>query len=192
MERTFKLYPVVFIIFLLRFEFSFGQNSFEAIVSDSSMNEKLAGATAVVKGTTNGAAADAEGKVVIKNISDGKSTIVFSLIGYQKKEIDFIFPLHDSKKVFEVKLSTEEINVEEVIVTSTRTRSRIEDLPVKMEVIGAEDLDEESSVEPETIGSILGDVAGIQWQQNLMRSHSGLGILLVKGGMVLVHTWLSR
>jgi outer membrane receptor for ferrienterochelin and colicins len=56
-------------------------------------------------------------------------------------------------------------DLEEVIVTSSRTNSRIENIPTRVEVLGLEDLGEENGVKPGNILSLLGDVAGIQMQQ---------------------------
>jgi outer membrane receptor for ferrienterochelin and colicins len=141
----------------------FGQNSFQAIIRDSLTLETLPGAIAVIPGTTMGATADADGKLVLNNIPDGKTILSISLIGYGSKTVEVVFPRKE--EVTEILLSSQGIAIDEVTVSTTRMRSRIEDLPMRLEVIGAEDLDEESSVEPETIGSILGDIAGIQWQQ---------------------------
>jgi iron complex outermembrane receptor protein/outer membrane receptor for ferrienterochelin and colicins len=54
---------------------------------------------------------------------------------------------------------------EVVIVSSSRTNSRIEDLPTKMEVLGSEEVHEENGIKPGNIASLLGDIAGIQIQQ---------------------------
>lgn len=54
---------------------------------------------------------------------------------------------------------------EVVIVSSSRNNSRIEDLPTKIEVLGAEEMQEENQIKPGNIASILGDIAGIQIQQ---------------------------
>ncbi|MEI8060615.1 MAG: Plug domain-containing protein, partial [Ferruginibacter sp.] len=55
---------------------------------------------------------------------------------------------------------------EEIIVTSSRTNSRIEDLPTKVEVLGSEEVREENGIKPGNITSLLGDIAGIQIQQS--------------------------
>ncbi|MBD0279613.1 MAG: TonB-dependent receptor, partial [Flavisolibacter sp.] len=55
--------------------------------------------------------------------------------------------------------------LEEVIISSSRTESRIENLPTRVEVLGAEEVEEESGIKPGNIASLLGDVAGIQTQQ---------------------------
>ena len=54
---------------------------------------------------------------------------------------------------------------EVIVVSSSRTNSRIEDLPTKVEVLGAEEMHEENGIKPGNIVSLLGDIAGIQIQQ---------------------------
>ena len=53
---------------------------------------------------------------------------------------------------------------EEVLVTATRTNLRIENLPTWVEVLGAEEMEEESSIRPASIASLFGDIAGAQIQ----------------------------
>lgn len=55
--------------------------------------------------------------------------------------------------------------LEEVIISSTRTETRIENTPTRVEVLGSEEVEEESGVKPTHVASLLGDVAGIQAQQ---------------------------
>jgi outer membrane receptor for ferrienterochelin and colicins len=56
-------------------------------------------------------------------------------------------------------------DIEEIVVTSSRTNSRIENSPTRVEVLGLEELNEETGIKPGNILSLLGDVAGIQVQQ---------------------------
>ena len=55
--------------------------------------------------------------------------------------------------------------LEEVTIASTRTNSRIEDIATKVEVLGTDDMIEESSVKPASVASILGDLSVIHIQQ---------------------------
>lgn len=55
--------------------------------------------------------------------------------------------------------------LEEVTISTTRTHSRIEDLPVKVEVLGREELEEEVSLVPGGMGSLLGDLSVITIQR---------------------------
>nr|GFB92160.1 hypothetical protein [Tanacetum cinerariifolium] len=50
------------------------------------------------------------------------------------------------------------------VVTATRTNSRIEDQPERIEVLGEEEMQEENGIKPGNIASLLGDIAGTQIQ----------------------------
>lgn len=53
-----------------------------------------------------------------------------------------------------------------VVVASTRTNDRIERAATKVEVLGQEEMNEESTLKPGNVASILGDVSGVQIQQS--------------------------
>ncbi len=157
---------IVFCLFVL---FQSGgvlsQNKFNCLVKDSASKESLPGVNVVLGGTTYGAATDLNGKATLKNIPDGKQTIDFTYIGYKTIKQTFNFPLEDSTKTFLVLLPAENESLDEVIVSTSRTNSRIEDLNTKVEVLGQDDMDEESTVVPGSITSILGDLSIITIQR---------------------------
>ena len=167
------------------------QNTFSAVVTDSITGEKLAGVVAVLKGTTNSAATDSVGNISLSDIPSGNQIIEFSYIGYAKKAKTFSFPL-STGQLLVVKLNAEEAELGEVLVTSNRTNSRVEDAPLKIEVLGLEELHEESSIKPGNVASILGDVSGVQIQQTSavsgnsvvrMQGLDGRYTLLLRDGM---------
>jgi outer membrane receptor for ferrienterochelin and colicins len=92
----------------------------------------------------------------------GALPVVFSRIGFSTKEL-IVSPNSDTSIL--VQLDTLEKQLEEVIISSTRTDSRIENTPTRVEVLGSEEVEEESGVKPTHVASLLGDVAGIQAQQ---------------------------
>jgi len=53
-----------------------------------------------------------------------------------------------------------------VVVSTTRSNDRIENATTKVEVLGLEEMNEESTIKPGNIASILGDVSGVQIQQS--------------------------
>lgn len=55
-------------------------------------------------------------------------------------------------------------DLNEVVISSTRNNSRIEDLPMKVEVLGKEEMIEESGIKPGNVASILGDLSVIHIQ----------------------------
>ncbi|WP_161971700.1 TonB-dependent receptor plug domain-containing protein [Flavobacterium silvisoli] len=78
-----------------------------------------------------------------------------------------------------VKDSVKENKLEEVIVTSSRTNSRIENTPTRVEVLGLEEMNEENNIKPGNIMSLLGDIAGIQMQQ--MSASTGNTLARIQG-----------
>jgi len=165
------------ILFTYNVELS-AQNTFRAEVTDSVTLEKLAGVVIVVKGTTNSAETDSIGNAEIKNIPGGPQVIEVTYIGYQKQHIAVQFPQMNGK-VIAIRLQSDQSQLEEILITSNRTNSRIEDAPIKVEVLGLEDLTEESSIEPESVAGILGDVSGVQVQ--LTSAVSGNSVIRMQG-----------
>jgi iron complex outermembrane receptor protein len=151
---------------------AFGQHTFKVIIKDSESKELLFGATAILQGTTNGASADQNGYLEIKNISDGKKTIVFSFVGYQEKKNTFHFPLIQTEP-FEILLSANEgEELEEVVISSTRSSRTIGNIPTRIEAISGEEVEEKGNMKPGDIRMMLNESTGIQTQQTSATSYN--------------------
>ena len=93
----------------------------------------------------------------------GLYSITISVIGYQSKTETIKLP---SATLLSIKLVREEKEMEEItIVSSTRTNQNIEYAPIKIEILGSEEMNEESTVKPATVLGIIGDLSGVQIQQ---------------------------
>src|SRR5687768_14619053 len=114
------------------------QTTFKAVVKNAETSEPLPGATATLKGTALGASANEDGLVEIQNIPDGPREIEFSFIGYETRTIAVTFPLQSSEPM-EILLEGGEEELEEVVITSTRSSRTIADLPTRVEFIAGEE-----------------------------------------------------
>lgn len=150
---------------------AFGQNSFKAILKDSESKEPLIGATALLQGTTNGAIADQNGFIEIKNIPNGKQIIIFRYIGYQERADTINFPLMQTEPL-EILLSVEGEELEEVEITATRSTRTISDIPTRVEAISGEELEEKANMKPGDIRMMLSESTGIQTQQTSATSYN--------------------
>ncbi|MDD2607947.1 carboxypeptidase-like regulatory domain-containing protein, partial [Lascolabacillus sp.] len=56
----------------------------KGIIKDAKTNEPLIGASVLVEGTTNGAAADLDGNYVIQNVAAGTHTLIVSYVSYNQ------------------------------------------------------------------------------------------------------------
>lgn len=131
-------------------------------IRDAANGEMLTGASVKVPSLKKGTISDENGYFKLEVPASDSFTIIFSFVGYQTifqkiQPATTILPL-------EIRLSPE-ADLEEVVISTTRTNSRIEDLPVKVEVLGAEELDEEASLVPSGMGSLLGDLSVITIQR---------------------------
>lgn len=150
---------------------AFSQNSFRAIISDSETKEPLPGATAYVSGTAIGSSADINGLVEIKNIPDGNQVIVFSFVGYKQRSDTIKFPLTTSE-IRTIFMESEAEEMEEVIISSTRSTRTIENIPTRAELIAGEELEEKGNMKPGDIRMMLNESTGIQTQQTSATSYN--------------------
>lgn len=154
---------LIFPVFLFPI-FVNAQNSLKAVIKDNTTKENLASVTAYIHKLKLGASSDTTGILTIYNIPNGTYEIVFSSIGYEEKEMEFSFPLSQKQPV-EILLKKESSELANVVVTTTRTNSRIEDLPIRVEVIGKDEVSEETNIKPTNISKLLLESSGIQAQQ---------------------------
>ena len=136
-------------------------------MQDAATNEPLTGVTITLKqhaaiGTTT----DAAGLAVLdgEGVPAGRDTLLISDIGYKNAVLITTLPDTTLHKILLV--ADERSLSEVVVVASTRSNDRIENATTKVEVIGQEDLNEESTLKPGNVASILGDVSGVQIQQS--------------------------
>jgi outer membrane receptor for ferrienterochelin and colicin len=142
----------------------FSQNIFSCLVKDANTGEPLPNVAIVGKGDLVHTVTDNNGKAKFI-IKPGKYIINFSCIGYELQEVELDVPFKAQDSAFPIFMKKADKELDEVIISSTRTDSRIENTPTRVEVIGTEEVEEESGVRPSHIASLLGDVAGIQTRQ---------------------------
>ena len=153
---------IAFCVFILTTT-SFAQNSFHAIIKDSESGIPLVGAAALIKGTSKGGSTDTNGQIRIHNIPDGKHKIEFSFLGYQLQSLEIIFPYTGQPVLILLEATGEEL--EEIVITSTRSSRTIADIPTRVEFIAGEELDEKANMKPGDIRMLLSESTGIQTQQ---------------------------
>lgn len=138
------------------------QSSVKLMVIDSVTQTPVTAASVQVDGRTT-TVTDSSGFASF-SLPDGKHRFVITAVGFQKRGVDVTLP---STETVRIALQSEEKKLEEVtIIASTRNNQRIENSPLKVEVLGREEMDEENTIKPANIASILGDVSGVQIQQS--------------------------
>lgn len=131
---------------------------------DSHTRQPLFGATAGVRGSEIGAVAAENGELTLHNIPSGRQIIRFSYIGYEDRITRVNFPLTQATPL-EVLLDPSDEELEEVMISTTRSSRIIADIPTRVEVITAEELEEKANMRPGDIRMLLSESTGIHTQQ---------------------------
>lgn len=125
----------------------------------------------MLAGTRLGASADANGLLTISNLPAGEHRFVFSYTGYRQEQRNIRLPMEGGSPA-EVLLKASAHEIEEVVVTSTRSSRTIADLPTRVEVIAGEELQEKANMKPGDIRMLLSESTGIQTQQTSATSYN--------------------
>lgn len=134
-------------------------------VSDSS--GPLPGASVLVKGTTNGAQTDLDGKFTIKNVGSN-AVLIFSYIGLKPQEINVA-----GKSTVQITLLEDSAELKEVVVIGYGS-VRKKDATGAVDQISAKDFDNVSSPSPAQL--LRGKVAGVQVTQSSGEPGAGVAI----------------
>lgn len=156
-----KLYSAMALLFFT--QLCMGQYALKAIVKDADTKERLPGATAVQLHTTKAAQSDNNGFVTINDIPGGKQVIAFRFLGYQQRTDTILFP--QASDTLEILLEKEGEEIEEIVISSTRSNRSITDIPTRVEFIAGEELEEKGNMKPGDIRMMLNESTGIQTQQ---------------------------
>jgi len=166
MKRT-----MVVLVMLLATAVTYAQNAYQAVITDAKTKQPLPGATVKVLGTSLATTADSNGAILLKEIPSGRQILQFSYIGFQVRTDSLTFPLTQAV-TFTITLlaDREEEELEEVVVSATRSSRTIDNIPTRVEVIAGEELDEKGNMKPGDIRMLLAESTGIQTQQTSVAS----------------------
>ncbi|MEA4996332.1 MAG: carboxypeptidase-like regulatory domain-containing protein [Petrimonas sp.] len=91
-------------------------------IVDAKTKEPLIGASVLVEGTTNGAAADLDGNFVINNVSAGTHSLIASYVAYQPVTKTGIAVETNRETVVDFEMNSDDISLEAVEVVARANR----------------------------------------------------------------------
>ena len=134
---------------------SWGQGSGKTVkgtLIDATTKEALVGGNVLIKGTTRGATADANGQYSI-NVSDDKAVLVFRFLGYDSQEIAV-----GSRATIDVSLKANASSLEQVVVVGYGTQKKT-DVTGSVKSVSSEAFNKGIINSPEQL--LQGKVAGV-------------------------------
>ena len=125
------------------------------MVRDADTGEVLPNANVTVQDTALGAAADVNGRFVISGLPGDSVMITVSYLGHEPSQLVVTLP---ASSPLEVKLIKSFLQMEQVVVTATRSEKLLENVPVVTEIVQRAEIEEKGA---ENLSEILQDRAGI-------------------------------
>lgn len=159
---------ILIILLLLSTSLTYAQNTITFEIKDES-GDPLIGATIVIEGTSTGTISNVEGVAIFDNLQDGQLVFDISFIGYKESKITLNFP-QDNNRIIEIELEEGDEELEEIVISSTRSSRTILDIPTRVEVLTGEELGEKAAMKSSNIGMLLQETTGVQMQQTSLSS----------------------
>ena len=113
-------------------------------VMEAETERPLPGVNVGLEGTSLGAATDADGYFLVDEVAPGRYTIVVTTIGYARTSRDLVVNSGEETTA-SFYLSPSQYQLDDVVVTATRTAATAASLPVKVNVIGEQELEQQRS-----------------------------------------------
>jgi len=134
---------------------------------DADSSEPLIGVNVLFEEPDKGGVTDENGTVIIENLPDGAYEVRVSYVSYETIELEVTLP---QEEPLTISLESGSEELEEVVVSTTRSSRLIQDLPTRLEAISAEELGEKAFMNSTNISMLLRESTGIQMQQTSANS----------------------
>lgn len=119
-------------------------------------------AEASVRSGRSGAFTDAQGMAELR-VAPGRVVVVATRIGYQPDSTALTVAAGQHAAVT-LTLRPASLEIEEITVTATRGQRRLDDEPVRVEVLGGEDVSEKTAMRPGDLTKLLSEMPGVRLQ----------------------------
>jgi len=162
MKNILNKYYLAFMAVIL-FGSVYSQTQISGSVMDSDSMEAIPGVNVIIDGTNIGTVTDFDGNFVINTSQDAPLTLIVSYMGYSAEKVD----VTSASQNINVMLSAGQ-NLEEVIISASRSAQKVTDAPASVSVISTRQIENSAQVtEP---SRILVSVPGVQIQQQTANS----------------------
>ena len=154
---------ISFVLLLCLCKLGLAQHILKVTVKSADTKKPLAGATIQIEGLNSEMQTNEQGMVNITDMPSGQYILLFRYIGYEEHRETVSFPHLNNTLTVWMEPAGEEM--EEVVISSTRSTRTIQNIPTRVEFIGGEELEEKGNMKPGDIRMMLNESTGIQTQQ---------------------------
>ncbi|MEO8398425.1 MAG: TonB-dependent receptor, partial [Ignavibacteriaceae bacterium] len=111
--------------------------SIKGIVIDAETGNPIIGVNVIIENTNSVAATDNNGYYEIEDLNHGKYNLIFSSVGYGKKKVNNL-EIKNRSVIINVSLNPSPFEYGTVVKSASKYQQQISDLPIKAEIIPAE------------------------------------------------------
>jgi outer membrane receptor for ferrienterochelin and colicins len=162
MARSTFLIPFILFLGLISFSFAGDTGAISGAVTDAHSGVPIPNANIVLNGTGFGAVTDPSGRFVISNVPVGSYSVQIQLIGYAPQQRAVTIDAGKNAPL-NVTLQARAVQFREVLITATRERALISDVPVASQVISRDQIERASA---QNIGELLESYTGLLVKNN--------------------------
>ncbi|NUN69091.1 MAG: TonB-dependent receptor [Bacteroidetes bacterium] len=152
----------------------------KGIVRSAEDGMPIAGASVVVTRTMIGTATDADGRFEIRSVPEGRRTLTITSLGHHPAVVPFT---GEEGEEVTVLLQPSPVQSQTVVVTATRREQSLEEVPVSMNIIGAQEFERRNTV---ALDDALRYVPGVSFQQSQVNIRASSGYSRGVGSRVLL------
>ncbi len=154
---------------------AFAQKTITGTVTNAQDGTTIPGVSVVVQGTTIASVTDIDGKYTLNNVPDDATTLMFSYVGMQTKEVEI------TGDVIDCALEEADVALDEVVVTALGVTRDQKSLGYAVQEVGGEDVNTVKN--NNFVDQLSGKVSGVQIQSNT--NFGGSTNIIVRGSASL-------
>lgn len=159
------------------------QSQITGKIIDAHTRNPLAGANILILGTIYGASTDINGNFRIPKLPPGRYDLQVSMIGYRTQLKKNVFVNDNLTAEINFELRETPIAFDPIVVTAGKTKQRLDQVPVSLSVISAEDIKHRS---PTDLIGALETASGIHFVGNQINIRGSTGYAFGAGNKVLL------
>lgn len=162
---------LIFVVFVLHGLARCQGAAISGTVLDAETAEPLTSATFLIRELLLGTSSDSLGEFALQGIPPGEYSIRVSMAGYAPFDTMIALAIGRSLNLV-IGLIPDEAEMEEVVITGTRTVRTIADAPVRVEAIPQEEVEEKLLMTPSNVAMLLNESTGMRVQTTSATSNT--------------------
>jgi len=161
MKKVSIIFGMAALLVVVSFLPGYTQHSVSGMVKDARTGEGLVNANVILPGSKKGVSTNYQGNYKISGLMGPSVELKFSYLGYHDTTLTVVL---DKDRVINVALEADSMEMTAIVVTATRTRQAVEDIPGRVNTIGIKTIEEYPAINTDDLLKMIpGIVVNRSW-----------------------------